>query len=110
MVFDIRNSSIFQRSQRKTDEKAAARLDGVFRWNECMRGGYGEKLDKSYGHRSGPRCFVPKSVVPLIITGRPPDGAAHTASFIHADQFTAAILFWAPRLVVGGGHTTQDFT
>lgn len=77
-------------------------------WN---RGGwnYGEKVDKSCGHRSGPPRFMPKSVVLLIITGRHPDGAAHTASCIHADQFTAAILFWALRLVVRGGHTRQDF-
>lgn len=46
------------------------------------------QVDKSYGHRSGPPHFMPKSVVPLIITDRRPDRATHTASFIHADQFT----------------------
>lgn len=71
-------------------------------------------VDKSYGHQSGPppRCCMPQSVVPLIIRGRHPNRAAHTAPIyprwpIH----TADILFrGAARLVIGGGHTAQTLT
>lgn len=55
---------------------------GVKLWSERTH------VDKSYGHQSGPPNCMPKSVVPLIIRGRHPNRAAHTASFIPADQFT----------------------
>lgn len=56
-------------------------LLGVELWGERTH------IDKSYGHQSGPAYSMPKSIVPLIIRGRHPDRALHTASFIPADLF-----------------------
>lgn len=53
-------------------------------------------------NQSGP----PQSVVPLILSGRPPN----TASLIPADRSTADILFSPLRLVIDGGHTTHTLT